>query len=383
MNSKERVLSALNLTPPDRVPIDLGGYVTGISKVAYRNLCDLLNRKEEVVTLDVVQQLTYPSEEVLQLLNVDTRYLFTTDGTTEDEKITDTPQGKLYVDGWGVTRKMSSSGLYFDIVDSPLSDATIDELDEYPLPDVSEQKDEVVTAVRDFKKKYGGSNFALTTQIFGSVFELSWYMRGFERFLTDLHVNKAFVGLLLDKIVEYWLDFFEVLFSEAEDLLDVIMVGDDLAIQNSLLISPDIYREIVKPRHRRIYDYIKSNSRAHICYHTCGAISPLIEDLAEIGVDALNPVQVSASGMDTERLKEDFGDVIAFWGGGVDTQSVFPNGKPEEVRQEVKKRIGDLAPGGGFVFNPVHNIQADVPPENILEAYSIARSYGQEVYNKR
>ncbi|MBS3812427.1 hypothetical protein KGY64_01230 [Candidatus Bipolaricaulota bacterium] len=381
MTPKERVLTALNFQEPDRIPIDLGGYVTGITKEAYRNLCDYLDINEPISTLDVVQQLTYPDEEVLQPLGVDTRYLFTTDGSAEEDKVKETPEGKIYVDGWGVTRKLSTDGLYFDITDSPLAAASIDELRRYPFPEVANQRDDIAGEVSNFTRAYGDSNFALTTQIFGSVFELSWYMRGFEQFLKDLYQNREVAGLLMDKVVEYWLDFFEVLFDEAGDLLDVIMVGDDLAIQHSLLINPEIYRELVKPRHQRIYDYIKNNSSAFICYHTCGAIRPLIPDLAEIGVDALNPVQVSAAGMDTGGLKRDFGDLITFWGGGVDTQRVFPQGTTDDVDREVKQRIDDLAPGGGFVFNPVHNIQADVPPENILNAYRVARSYGREVYD--
>ncbi|MBS3788230.1 hypothetical protein KGY79_08570 [Candidatus Bipolaricaulota bacterium] len=379
MNSKERVITSLNLEQPDRVPIDLGGYVTGITKGAYRNLCNYLNRDEEVETLDVVQQLTYPSEVILKKLGVDTRYLFVTDGQTEEKKIEETPEGIYYTDGWGVKRKMSTNELYFDIVESPLASLSVNELRDYKFPDPENQRGDIVCAVNGFRKNYGETNFAIATQVFGTTFELSWYLRGFERFLKDLYQNREFAELLLDSLVDYWYEFFDILFEEAEDMIDIVMMGDDLATQDNLLLNPRIYREVVKPRQRKICSYLK-NQDVYIFYHTCGAVRPLIGDLIDIGVDALNPVQVNAAGMDSEELKEEFGDRIAFWGGGIDTQKVMPTGSVEEVREEVKQRIDDLGPGGGFVFNPVHNIQADVPPENIVEAFATAQSYGKEVY---
>ena len=379
MNSKERVLSALNFEKPDRIPIDLGGYVTGITKDAYRDLCDYLELDESVNTLDVVQQLTYPSEEVLEKLGVDTRYLFITDGEEEEKKIRETPDGTFYTDGWGVKRKLSSNELYFDIIESPLADMTTEELRDHSFPEPEEQRKDIVRAVSKFREKYGDTDYAVATQIFGTTFELSWYLRGFEQFLKDLYQNTEFVKLLLDSLVDYWHGFFDILFEETDDLIDVVMMGDDLATQSDLLINPGVYREIVKPRQRKICSYLKDRG-VHVFYHTCGAIRPLIPDLIEIGVDALNPVQGNAAGMETDKLKEDFGDKIAFWGGGMDTQKVMPTGSVEEVRSEVKQRIDDLGPGGGFVFNPVHNIQADVPPENIMETFSTAQSYGKEVY---
>ena len=379
MNSKERVITSLNLEEPDRVPIDLGGYVTGITKGAYRDLCDYLELDESINTLDVVQQLTYPSEEVLEKLGVDTRYLFITDGEEEEKKIKETPDGTFYTDGWGVKRKLSSNELYFDIVESPLADMTTEELRNHPFPDPEDQREDIVRAVSKFREKYGDKDYAVATQIFGTTFELSWYLRGFEQFLKDLYQNTEFVELLLDSLVDYWHGFFDILFEEADELIDIVMMGDDLATQSSLLLNPGVYRDIVKPRQRKICSYLK-NQGVYVFYHTCGAIKPLIPDLVDIGVDALNPVQVNATGMETDKLKEDFGDEIAFWGGGIDTQKVMPTGSVKEVRQEVKLRIDDLAPGGGFVFNPVHNIQADVPPENIIETFDTARSYGKEVY---
>jgi uroporphyrinogen decarboxylase len=160
-------------------------------------------------------------------------------------------------------------------------------------------------------------------------------------------------------------------------MVDVVVEADDLGTQDRPLLNPDIYRSFIKPRHKEIIDVIKAAKKdVSVFFHSCGAIREFIPDMIEIGVDALNPVQVSADGMDTKELKQEFGEEIAFWGGGVDTQNVLPNGSQREVRQEVKKRIDDLAPGGGFVFSAVHNIQADVPPENIVAMWETLQEYG-------
>lgn len=161
-----------------------------------------------------------------------------------------------------------------------------------------------------------------------------------------------------------------------EGYIQVIQVGDDLGSQDGPQLSPELYRKVVKPRYKKLFQYIKEHSSAYLFLHTC-AVYEFIPDFIEMGVDALNPVQVSAKDMDTKRLKREFGKDITFWGGGCDTQKVLPFGRPEEVTQEVKRRIEDLAPGGGFIFTQVHNIQADVPSENIMAMYNAVKEYGK------
>jgi uroporphyrinogen decarboxylase len=164
---------------------------------------------------------------------------------------------------------------------------------------------------------------------------------------------------------------------EVGDLVDVAVEYDDLGWQSGLLVSAEMYRRYVKPRHKELFNFIKARSHAAVFLHTCGAVYELIPDFIETGVDILNPLQVSAAGMgDTRRLKQEFGDKLTFWGGGVDTQGVLPGGTPEEVKDEVKRRIADLAPGGGFVFSAVHNIQPDVPPENTMAMWEAWKEYG-------
>jgi uroporphyrinogen decarboxylase len=195
----------------------------------------------------------------------------------------------------------------------------------------------------------------------------------------DMAAEPALARQLMEKITELKLAYWEKVLDEIGDIVDIAAEADDLGAQFAPLFSPRTYREIVKPLHAELISYIKSRSRARFFLHSCGAIRDLIPDLIEIGVDCLNPVQVSATGMDTADLKAEFGKDITFWGGAVDPQGTLARGTPEEVGAEVRRRIGDLKPGGGFVFASIHNMQAHVPVENILamwQALDEVGSYG-------
>ena len=171
-------------------------------------------------------------------------------------------------------------------------------------------------------------------------------------------------------------NWFRVFLDEVGDLVDVIMIGDDLAGQNGPLFRPELYRTIIKPRQKQLVQYIRSRTAAKIWYHTCGSCIPYIHDLIDNGVDILNPVQVSAKDMDPTALKTRFGDRLVFWGGSIDSQHVLPSASPETVREHVRRNIEAIKPKGGYVFNNVHNIQASVPPENIVALYDAAYEYG-------
>jgi uroporphyrinogen decarboxylase len=158
--------------------------------------------------------------------------------------------------------------------------------------------------------------------------------------------------------------------------VDVVIEADDIAGQETLLLSPRTYRRLIKPRHRRLLSFIKDQAPVKVFFHTCGAVRSLIGDFIEAGIDILNPVQVGAAGMDVRELKREFGGEVVFWGGGVDTQGVLGSGTPEEVQEDVRRNIEALAPGGGFVFAAVHDIQANVPPENIMAMWQAWRDLG-------
>ena len=195
--------------------------------------------------------------------------------------------------------------------------------------------------------------------------------------MMDLAANPEFAGALLDKLVEVSINKLEQILPVAEGYVQVIVTGDDLGTQNGPQLSPKLYKKIVKPRHKYLYQYIKKYTSAHLFLHTCGSVYEFIPDFIEMGVDVINPVQVSAKDMDTKRLKKEFSKDITFWGGGCDTQKVLPFGTPREVTEEVKRRVGDLVPGGGFVFSQVHVIQAGTPPENIMAMYDAVGKYGK------
>lgn len=380
MTSRERVLTALGHRQPDRVPIDLGGNQTGIHKFAYQSLIDHLGLEEEPEIMDAVQQLARPSEAVLERLRVDTRYIHA--GAAEGfqgEIVTSERDGKVWhdlTDEFGVRWSMlDDSPLYMDITHHPLADATIEDLADYPWPSGGDPgrfrglRDRAAEIRRD-------TPYALVSGISGVVYEICWYMRGLERWFMDMLEQPQFCEALIDRTLQFWLDWFEAFLTEVGDLVDVIMIGDDLAGQHGPLFQPDFYRRVVKPRHQRLVQYIRSRTQAKIWYHTCGSCRTYIPDLMENGVDILNPVQISAADMQPESLKAEFGDQIVFWGGGIDAQHVLPRADAATVREHVRRNMAAFKPGGGYVFNNVHNIQAGVPPENILALYDAAYEFG-------
>ena len=216
----------------------------------------------------------------------------------------------------------------------------------------------------------------MVSGISGVVYEICWYLRGLETWFMDMLTQPEFCEALIDQTLKFWMDWFRVFLDEVGDVVDVIMIGDDLAAQKGPLFRPEFYRRVVKPRHKRLVQYIRSRTAAKIWYHTCGACVEYIPDLLDNGIDILNPVQISASGMEPAALKARFGDRLAFWGGAIDAQHVLPRAAPETVRDEVRRNLELWKPGGGYVFNNVHNIQAGVPPENIVALYDAAYQFG-------
>jgi uroporphyrinogen decarboxylase len=380
MTSRERVQATLRHEEPDHIPLDLGGNQTGIHRIAYEALLARLGREEEVTVMDAVQQLAAPSEEVLDLLGVDTRYVAAGAAEGAEPRFAEeTIRGEPYLsmtDEFGIVWSMPrKGGLYHDITHSPLADArTVADIEAHPWPDGGDPSRfaGLAETAAQMRRTTGK---AICTGISGVVYEFCWYMMGFARFYEALAAEPHLVEAMLDHMLAYWLDFEAGFLDAVGPYVDVVMVGDDLAGQQGTLLSPEMYRRLVKPRHAKLYEFIHSKTDAKLWYHSCGAVRELLPDLIEIGVEIINPVQVSAQGMNTAELKREFGESLTFWGGGCDTQHVLPHGTPEEVRAEVQQRCSDLAPGGGFVFTAVHNIQPDVPPENVLAMYEEAREW--------
>jgi len=380
MTSRERVLAAINHQVPDRIPFDLGGNQTGIHKDAYRNLVRHLGLNDEVRIMDAVQQLAAPCESVLERLHVDTRYIRAGAAASwQGGIVTANREGRLWqdlTDEFGIRWSMPEDAPYYmDITLHPLAGAELKDLPDYPWPQGGDPgrfaglRDRALALRKD-------TPYAVVSGISGVVYEICWYLRGLEQWFCDLMTAPEFCEALLDQTLKFWMDWFRVFLDEVGDLVDVIMIGDDLAGQNGPLFSPALYRRLVKPRQKRLVHYIRSRTAAKIWYHTCGACSEFIPELIDNGADILNPVQVSARDMDPVELKRRFGKQLVFWGGGVDAQHILPRGTPEAVAANVRQNVRALMPGGGYVFNNCHNLQGEVPPENILAMFDAAYDCG-------
>ena len=380
MTSRERLLTALNHEEPDRIPIDLGGNQTGIHKFAYEALAKHLGMDPSYDIMDAVQQLAQPSEAILKRFHVDTRYIAA--GAASDWKggiVQNERDGKGWqdlTDEFGVTWSMPDDAPYYmDISHHPLAEANLKDIGDYPFPKGDDPGRfaglrEKALAIRN------DTPYALVSGISGVTYEICWYMRGLEQWFCDMMTQPEFCEALLDQTKQFWMDWFRLFLDEVGDLVDVIMIGDDLAGQSGPLFNPDFYRRVVKPRQQAVAQYIRSRSQAKLWYHTCGACAEYIPDLMENGMQILNPVQISAQGMDPATLKARFGEELVFWGGAIDSQHVLPSASPEKIRDDVRRHLEIWKPGGGYVFNNVHNIQAGVPPENMVALYDAAYEFG-------
>jgi uroporphyrinogen decarboxylase len=289
------------------------------------------------------------------------------------------PGYRFFHDEWGIGWRMpKDGGFYYDMFDHPFASSTdIEDIKKFPWPDPVDPARFVGLAesARHVADDLGEA--VILGGLSAGFVELAAWTRGFARFYPDLVTNLDWMTYLMDTIIDLKLAYWEIALPMVGDYADVVQEADDLAGQFGLLINPETYRKIIKPRHKKIMDFIKARSKAKIFFHSCGAIREIIPDLIEIGIDIINPVQVSAVGMESGALKRDFGKDMSFWGGLVDTQGVFTTGTPAQVRDDVRRRIDDLAPGGGLIAATVHNIQANVPPENIMAMWETLQEYGQ------
>ncbi|MDA8226333.1 MAG: hypothetical protein M0T74_01270 [Desulfitobacterium hafniense] len=378
MNSRDRLLAALNHKEGDRVPLDIGSsVVTGITMTAYGNLIKYLGMyKKEPELFDVVQQLANPSEEFLQKFQVDVRNVSPNGPSTWALDIKNDGEYNYFFDEWKIKWRMPvKGGFYYDMAEHPLAGVLeVSEIENFAYPDALDAKRyegirERALAVRE--KGYG----VVMSSIGAGLFEYGGWLRGYADFYADLAGEPDMACKVMDKTLEVKYKYWEKVLDIAGDIIDVVQEADDLGSQNSMLISPSMYKEYVKPRQKELFDLIRSKTDAKIFVHTCGSFREVIPDLIEAGVNIINPVQFNAKGMDTQGLKRDFGKDIVFWGGGIDTQRILPRGTVEEVKECVKRQMEILAPGGGFVFNTVHNIQADVPPQNLVAMLEAFKEY--------
>jgi uroporphyrinogen decarboxylase len=380
MNSRERVLLALDHREADRVPFDMGGtVVTGINQKPYRGLRRALGLPErETALVDILQQIARVDDDVLDRLGVDVKNISPRSSATFQIDVKDGGDYTYFHDEFHIGWRMpKDGGLYYDMFEHPLAGPiTTQDVDNFAWPDPLDPArfaglKEAAEHVKNVEQRA-----VVVGSISAGIMEIFAWVRGFKDSFMDYAGNEKLAAHIMDKVLEMQIAYWDKMFSTIGDNIDVAATADDFAGQTDLLISPRTYRRLCKPRHKALFDFIHSHSRAKVFFHSCGAIRAVIPDLIEIGCDILNPVQVRATGMDSAELKREFGRDIVFWGGGVDTQRVLGEGTPQQVREEVKRRVTDLMPGGGFVFNTIHNIQPNVPVENIIAMWETLREYG-------
>jgi len=366
MNSRDRVLLALNHEQPDRVPLDLGGVVTSFTNNAYKNIVEYLGIKNPAAPLGGFNLRIDIDEEILQYLNVDTRHVYT--NPLEGWKDTYFEDGS-HDSEMGIHYRVV--GDYSEMVFHPFADLEIEELRQVQFPNMKHPSR--YKGMKEKCEKFRSDGFAVVSGSLASVFELSMYTRGMENFLVDLIADKDFAELLMDKIVDMQIDYYTGLLDEVGDSFDVVCMADDLGTQTAPMLSVPLFQEMIKPRLEKIYRFIRSRTNAKIFHHTCGASFDFVGDLIDIGMDILNPVQPTATGMDRMNLKKNFGDKISFWG-GIDIQTTLPHGTAEEIKSEVIDAVNILGKNGGLVLAPAHNVQGDVPPQNLETMYKTAAS---------
>lgn len=397
MTSQERVLAALNHRQPDRVPIDFSGHrSSGIAAMAYPKLRKFLGLPPKSVRVyDVIQQLAIVDEDVLDRFGVDTIELGR--GFALDDKSWSPwtlPDGTAcFVPAWTklareqgrwvirsksgkVFAQMPDGTLYFEQTYFPF--AAGEDLE--AIPDALEES--MWTAIAcppgpiDTQSLSQGAKLlrektdrAIIGLFGGNLFEIGQFLYRNDQFMMLLAAEPRRAHRFLDRLMELHLANLERFLAAVGEYIDIILFGDDLGMQTGPMISPQMYREFFKPRHRLLWDRAKKLADVKVMLHCCGGVRELISDLIEAGLDAINPVQISCSRMDATQLKTEFGKYLTFWGGGCDTRDVLPNATPRQVAEHVKRQVKTLNPGGGFVFQQVHNILANVRPENIVAMF--------------
>jgi len=374
---RERVLRALNHQEPDRVPIVIGG---SAQKIALPTVCQLLEHYSlpEASLRQVFAQFRFEhvSEPLWQRLGADARHVYWQPERRFSLKLQET--GDVYVDDWGLDYNFSLGGGATSCVyrSAPLAKATVSDLDTRSWPDPA--ADDRTIGMREAAQELASEGrYAVYAYRHGGVFDYASFLRGTERFMLDLVMNKPFAMRLVEKVTEILISYYERLLDAVGPYVDVIEIADDLGTQKGPMISPQTYDEFIKPCHKALVETIKrDHPDIKVMIHCDGGVRPLLPGLIDAGIDILNPVQVTAGGMEPKALKRDFGDALVFQG-GLDTQNLLINATPVEVVEATKQLIDTLAPGGGYLFGPSHNLLADIPVENVIAMFETAQSHGR------
>jgi len=390
MTSRERLYKAINFEETDRLPFDIGSTtVSSFTKTAFEKAAVIMGFQadyEDMNNFDPIQQIVQLTNEVKEKLGIDT-YRIGAPRLAGPEVIPPHPEQGYYrlTDQFGCHWEYNpESDFYYNIVESPLKnyESITRGLVDYRFPLITDAADEIKIILE--KQAAGLENRGLVAdRNCAGITEVAFRIRGYEEFFIDMALDPAGATLLMEKILEYKLDYWSFFaeYARKTGLDKEILVAvecDDLGTQDSLLFSPDMIENRIMPLEKILIRHIRKElPDAKVMFHSDGAVSSLIPDFIEAGIDILNPVQFTAAGMDLKRLKTEFGKDLVFWGGGIDTQNTLPFGTAGEITDEVKRNIDFLAPGGGFVFAAVHNIQADVPGENFKAMWDTLKTYSK------
>lgn len=369
MGSRENVKNTLQFIKPDKIPVDFGGtVVTCLDKKAHENLleyCRITSITGPII--DYTMGTVEPDVAFKKMFDVDVQRI----GMNVIK-----PQiaNRCFTNGFGMVFRKAEPHDYYDVVHFPLENASSSDIKNMQLPDPDDDRlYEGIT--QKAKELFESTDYALFAD-FGvpGFYETSQKLRGYSNLACDLITDQDFVCSLYDKLLILQKRWFKNYLECIGKYVVAIGYADDLGMQDRLQMSPETYREIIKPYHKEIFGYIHQLADVKIMLHSCGAIEPLIEDLIDAGVDVLNPLQTKAKGMELEHLIERYGGRIAFWG-GFDEQQILPFGSKEEIEKEVLRLMEIMGRNGGYVFGPGHNIQSDTKPENIVTMFEAAKKY--------
>ena len=372
MDRRERFRKITSFEEADRVPVDMGSHVASIHRQTYAKLQAYLNDpdlKNEDKILDRMVQNVVPDEKLLRRYNIDFRWI-----APHWIDVTDVGED-VYRDMWGIEWQHMLDA--YSVFASPLSEAeTIADIENHPWPDPRDPR--LVVGLADRARRlYEHSDYVLVADaVKGGILTKALQVRGYEQMFADLANNIEFAEALMDKLLDLYKQFWSTFLEAVGPYVQMVYFTDDIGGQTSMMISPTTFRQLVKPRLAALIDHVKGEADVKFMYHTDGTVTPVIEDIIEMGVDVLNPIQTSALGMDTAVLKELYHGRLCFHG-AIDVQQMLPFSKPEEVRYDVARRIYDLGRGGGYILAPCHNIGSDVPPENIEAMFAAANEYGR------
>ncbi len=370
---RENFLAAMNHQQPERVLVDMGKHIGSIHKNAYIKLDEYLDdvpMTKDAKILDRMAQTVIPDEALLKRFGIDFRWLVP--NWVQVEERTDVDG---YIDMWGVPYRATEDKEHFAVDGAPLKKATLADLETYPWPDPNDP--EQFKGLREQAKYlYENTDYVIGADaIKAGPLMSALQMRGYEQFFMDLVIDVEFADALLDKITSLLKQMWTNYMKEVGPYVQIAYVTDDLGTQNSLLMSPDLFRQRLKPKMKELHDHIKGLADVKLMMHTDGAVLPIIEDIIEMNADIINPVQTSTKGMeDTKALKEQFGDRLSFHG-AIDVQQMLPNASLEELRWEVAKRISDLGGKGGYVIAPCHNIGQDISSENTVAFFDLIKEF--------